>query len=67
MDSRIAAVTVSTVLPATPPYVAVIVLVPAVSSVAKPVAPPMVAMAGAPEVQVEEAVTFPVVLSAGLW
>jgi hypothetical protein len=63
-DSNIAEVTVNSVLPGTPAYVAVIVLVPAVSSVARPVAPPMVATAGVPEVQVAEAVTFPVVLSA---
>jgi hypothetical protein len=52
------------VLPDTPAYAAVIVLEPAVSNVARPVAPPMVATAGVPEVQVAEAVTFPVVVSA---
>ena len=62
MDCSVAAVTVSNVEPTTAPEVALIVLLPAATAVAKPPAP-MVAVAMVPEAQVTEAVRFCVLLS----
>jgi len=45
---RIAAVTVSVVLPETPPKVAVIVVVPAATDVAKPCEPPALLIVATP-------------------
>src|SRR6266700_3997680 len=63
---RVAAVTVSVVLPETPPKVAVIVVVPAATDVAKPCEPPallIVATAAPDELQVTWVVRSCVVLS----
>jgi hypothetical protein len=60
MDCSVAAVTVSTVDPTIEPEVALMVLVPAATPVAKP---PTVMVAAVPEAQVTEAVTFCVLLS----
>jgi len=62
MDRKVAAVTVSTVEPTTDPDVALIVLVPIATPVAKPPVA-MVAVAVVPDAQVTEAVTFFVLLS----
>ena len=56
METRVGAVTVNVVLPETAPKVAVMVLVPAATVVARPVPAAIVALAGVPEVQVTEAV-----------
>ena len=60
IDCSVAAVTVSTVDPTIEPEVALIVLVPAATPVARP---PTVMVAVVPEAQVTEAVTFCVLLS----
>jgi hypothetical protein len=62
IDCRVAVVTVSTVEPTTDPNVALIVLVPTASPVARPPAL-ILAVAGVPEAQVTEAVRLCVVLS----
>jgi hypothetical protein len=61
METNVAAVTVNTVLPVTVPLAALIVVVPAVSVVARPLLPAAlltVATAGFEEVQVTCAVRF---------
>jgi len=62
IDCRVAAVTVSTVEPATDPEVALIVLVPIATAVSSPPAV-IVAVAVVPEAQVTEEVRFCVLLS----
>jgi hypothetical protein len=62
MDFKVAAVTVSVVLPETPPDVAEIVELPAATAVATPEAL-IVAVAGVPEAHVTDAVMFFVLLS----